>query len=179
MAKHLAEKKKPQKETVKQIHIPQKKSKPAPKRVHRKKAESALMGAMLNKTLDRSFNPSDAAMVVMALALLGVAYFLPTTGLIRLLSFIVPFLIAGYNYLYEAFQEAFMGIVLGRELIVTVACLMAFCGGAYFGAAANYCWCKNNTYQIVGEEDGHQIEIGRDTDDNPIYESKWEIYCIL
>lgn len=136
MAKHLAEKKKPQKETVKQIHIPQKKSKPAPKRVHRKKAESALMGAMLNKTLDRSFNPSDAAMVVMALALLGLAYFLPTRGIIRLLSFIVPFLIAGYNYLYEAFQEAFMGIVLGRELIVTIACLLAFCAGAYVGAAA-------------------------------------------
>ena len=136
MAKHLAEKKQPIKETVKQIHIPQKKSKPAPKRVHKQKTESVLLGAMLNKTLDRSFNPSDAAMAAMALALLVVAYFLPTTGLIRLLSFIVPFLIAGYNYLYEAFQEAFMGIVLGRELIITIACLMAFCAGAYVGGAA-------------------------------------------
>ena len=136
MAKHLAEKKKPIKESVKQIHIPQKKSKPAPKRVDKQKTESVLLGAMLNKTLDRSFNPSDAAMVVMALALLVVAYFLPTKGLVRLLSFIVPFLIAGYNYLYEAFQEAFMGIVLGRELIITVACLMAFCSGAFVGGAA-------------------------------------------
>ena len=137
MAKHLAptKKKKPVRKTAREIRIPQKKSKPAV-RAHKPKTESALQGAMLNKTLDRSFNPSDAGMVIMAIVLLAVAYFLPTKGIVRLLSFLVPFLLAGYNYLYEAFQEAFMGIVLGRELIITIACLLAFCAGAYFGGAA-------------------------------------------
>ena len=91
---------------------------------------------MLNKTLDRKFSPTDLVLTALALVLLITAYFLPTTGLVRLLSFIVPFLLAGYDYLYEAFQEAFLGIVLGRELIVLIAGLMAFCAGAWFGAAS-------------------------------------------
>ena len=91
---------------------------------------------MLNKTLDRRFNPSDFILTGFALLFLIAAYFLPTSGPVRLLTFLVPFLLAGYSYLYEAFQEAFMGIVLGRELIVTLAALMALCAGAWFGAAA-------------------------------------------
>ncbi len=140
MAKHLAaaEKKKPSPpKRDKAIRVPEikiKKKKPANARA--KNRESALSGVMLTKTLDKGFNPYDLLINCLALVLLIVAYFLPTSGLVRLLSFLVPFLLAGYDCLFEAFQEAFMGIVLGRELIITIACLMAFCGGAYFGAAA-------------------------------------------
>ena len=91
---------------------------------------------MLNKTLDRKFSLSELVLALLALVLLVVVFFLPTSGLVRLLSFLVPFLLAGYSYLFEAFQEAFMGIVLGRELIVSVASLMAFCAGSYGGGAA-------------------------------------------
>ena len=140
MAKHLAaaEKKKTAPKTRdRSIRIPELGSRlKNPARPGKKKRESALSGVMLTKTLDKGFNPYDFLITCLSLVLLIVAYFLPTSGLVRLLSFLVPFLLAGYDTLYEAFQEAFMGIVLGRELIITVACLMAFCGGAYFGAAA-------------------------------------------
>ena len=138
MAKHLAktEKKKRPEKPVREIRIPEinlRKRASAPPETERK---DPFQSAMLNKTLDRRFTPSDLFLTLLAVILLVAAYFLPTSGPVRLLSFMVPFLLAGWNYLYEAFQEAFMGIVLGRELIVTVAGLMALCAGAWFGAAA-------------------------------------------
>ena len=139
MAKHLAqaEKKNRPVHAVREIRIPERKSgrKTSAKKKKNARGDS-FQSVMLNKTLDRRFSPSDVALTALALILLVTAYFLPTSGVIRLLSFIVPFLLAGYDYLYEAFQEAFMGIVLGRELIIMIAGLMAFCAGAWFGAAA-------------------------------------------
>lgn len=140
MSKHLAKPEKTKKNPVidfsaKEIHIPEKKQKKKTKS-HVSKAEDTFQTAMLNKTLDRKFSLSELALAIAALVLLVVVNFLPTSGIVRLLSFLVPFLLAGYSYLFEAFQEAFMGIVLGRELIVTVASLMAFCAGSYNGGAA-------------------------------------------
>lgn len=139
MAKHLAhtEKKKRPADIAKEIRVPEIKiaRKPVPAK-KTSKGSDAFQSVMLNKTLDRKFSPTDLVLTALALVLLITAYFLPTTGLVRLLSFIVPFLLAGYDYLYEAFQEAFLGIVLGRELIVLIAGLMAFCAGAWFGAAS-------------------------------------------
>lgn len=140
MSKHLAKPEKTKKNPVidfsaKEIHIPEKKQKKKTKS-HVSKAEDTFQTAMLNKTLDRKFSLSELALAITALVLLVVVNFLPTSGIVRLLSFLVPFLLAGYSYLFEAFQEAFMGIVLGRELIVTVASLMAFCAGSYNGGAA-------------------------------------------
>lgn len=140
MSKHLAKPEKTKKNPIidfsaKEIHIPEKKQKKKTKS-HFSKAEDTFQTAMLNKTLDRKFSLSELALAIAALVLLVVVNFLPTSGVVRLLSFLVPFLLAGYSYLFEAFQEAFMGIVLGRELIVTVASLMAFCAGSYNGGAA-------------------------------------------
>ena len=140
MSKHLAHKEKPKKKPVvdysaREIKIPEKRQR-AKAKSQAPKQEDSFQTAMLNKTLDRKFSVSDLALTGMALILLVVACFLPTSGLVRLLTFLVPFLLAGYSYLFEAFQEAFMGIVLGRELIVTVAGLMAFCAGSYAGGAA-------------------------------------------
>lgn len=139
MAKHLAqtEKKSRPKIVLKEIRFPEniiKKREPVLKK--ESEGTDVFRSVMLNKTLDRKFSLSDLVLTVLALVLLLVAYFLPTKGPVRLLSFLVPFLLAGYSYLYEAFQEAFMGIVLGRELIILIAALMAFCAGAWFGAAA-------------------------------------------
>ena len=138
MAKHLAKTEKqikPEK-PAREIRIPEIKVKKRPAAERETERRDPFQSAMLNKTLDRRFSASDLLLTLLALVLLIVASFLPTTGPVRLLSFIVPFLLAGWNYLYEAFQEAFMGIVLGRELIVTVAGLLALCAGAWFGAAA-------------------------------------------
>ena len=140
MPKHLAQPEKTKRKPVidfsaKEIRIPEKKQKKKAKS-HASKTEDAFQTAMLNKTLDRKFSLSELVLALLALVLLVVVYFLPTSGLVRLLSFLVPFLLAGYSYLFEAFQEAFMGIVLGRELIVSVASLMAFCAGSYGGGAA-------------------------------------------
>lgn len=136
MSKHLAqsEKKKNASSHLKLPRVPEKKN--LPPRRRRKKHGSALEGMMLTKTLDKGFNPTDLILDALAFVLLITAYLLPTSGLVRLLSFIVPFLLSGYDYLIETFQEAFMGSVLGREIIITLACLLAFCAGAWFGAAA-------------------------------------------
>ena len=138
MAKHLAktEKKIKPEKPAREIRIPEIKVKKRPAAERETERRDPFQSAMLNKTLDRRFSASDLLLTLLALVLLIVASFLPTTGPVRLLSFIVPFLLAGWNYLYEAFQEAFMGIVLGRELIVTAAGLLALCAGAWFGAAA-------------------------------------------
>ena len=138
MAKHLAktEKKIKPEKPAREIRIPEIKVKKRPSAERETERRDPFQSAMLNKTIDRRFSASDLLLTLLALVLLIVASFLPTTGPVRLLSFIVPFLLAGWNYLYEAFQEAFMGIVLGRELIVTVAGLLALCAGAWFGAAA-------------------------------------------
>lgn len=138
MAKHLAksEKKVKAAATPKEIRIPEIKTRKKPSADSRTERKDPFQSAMLNKTLDRKFSLSDLVLTALALFLLIAAYFLPTSGPIRLLTFLVPFLLAGYSYLYEAFQEAFMGIVLGRELIITVAGLLALCAGAWFGAAA-------------------------------------------
>ncbi|MBR0208280.1 MAG: cadmium-translocating P-type ATPase [Oscillospiraceae bacterium] len=127
----------PEKTIARAIRIPVTNS--AKKAAARKKeteGSDAFQSVMLNKTLDLRFNTTDLFLTALALILLVIAHFLPTSGPIRLLSFLVPFLLAGYNYLYEAFQEAFMGIVLGRELILMIAVLMALCAGEYLGAAA-------------------------------------------
>lgn len=138
MAKHLAQTEKKEKKKFwdeKVIRIPERKVRKHSSR-HKKTSEDRFQSASLNKTLDRKFSLPDMILTGLAAILLIVVYFLPTVGFVRLLSFLVPFLIAGYSYLFEAFQEAFMGIVLGRELIVTAASLLAFCGGSNFGGAA-------------------------------------------
>ena len=137
MARHLAQPVKPEKKhnTVKEIRIPEKKKRSSA--AHKQhESEDSFQSAMLNKTLDRKFSASDLLLFALAFLSLLAAWLLPTSGLVRLLSFLVPFLLAGYAYLFEAFQEAFMGIVLGRELIVTIASLMAFAAGSPFAGAA-------------------------------------------
>lgn len=138
MAKHLAKNEKIEKpeKKPKEIRIPEIKTKKRAAAGGESSKIDPFQSAMLNKTLDRKLNLSDLVMTGLALIFLIAAYYLPTSGPVRLLTFLVPFLMAGYSYLFEAFQEAFMGIVLGRELIVTIAGLLALCAGAWFGAAA-------------------------------------------
>ena len=162
MSKHLAQKeKKPSAERLeKVIRIPERKSGGKPKASERKRAyEDVLQSAMLSKTLDRKFSLADLVLTGLALILLFAAHFLPTTGLVRFLSFLLPFLLAGYNYLYEALQEAFTGMALGRELIVTVAAAMAFCAGSWFGAAAIMVFLKISDLALAYVEGLHSEKI--------------------
>ena len=143
MAKHLADKGVSQKEKNERRDILIPKREPKRKSAHAAEENfDAFESAMLNKTLDRKFSALDLILAVLSLILLVAAWFLPTSGLVRLLTFLIPFLLAGYSYLFEAFQEAFMGIVLGRELILTAAGLMALCAGSYFGGAAIMVFAK-------------------------------------
>lgn len=162
MGKHLApeakktETKKPRAERVVQIPVrPYVRKGPS-----RRAGEADAPGRdMLNKTLDRTFSTSDLILGALSLFLLILAWFLPTTGLIRLLSFLLPFLLAGYSYLYEAFQEAFLGIVLGRELIVSLASLMAFCGGSSFSGAAVMVFMKLCDLALAFTESLHNEKV--------------------
>lgn len=162
MSKHLAEKEKKvtREKIAKEIRIPvRKKDTKKQAHSHRKSYEDAFQSTMLSKTLDRNFSPTDLVLTALALVLLIAAYFLPTTGLVRLLSFLMPFLLAGYGTLFEAFQEAFMGIVLGRELIMTVASLMAFCAGSWFGGAAIMVFLKIGDLALSYVESLHREKL--------------------
>ena len=91
MPKHLAQPEKTKRKPVidfsaKEIRIPEKKQKKKAKS-HASKTEDAFQTAMLNKTLDRKFSLSELVLALLALVLLVVVYFLPTSGLVRLLSF--------------------------------------------------------------------------------------------
>lgn len=73
-----------------------------------------------------------AASAVMTLIL----YFLPTEGLLRLLLFVVPYLLAGYDVIFDAVKNIFQGNFFGEEFLMTIATLGAFATGDYAEAAA-------------------------------------------
>ena len=63
------------------------------------------------------------------------AYFLPLTGYWRLAAFCVPYLIAGWDVLWEAVKNIFHGRLFDEEFLMSAATLGAFALGEYPEAA--------------------------------------------
>jgi len=78
----------------------------------------------------------SALCIGLSLVLGAAAYLLPTTGWVRLLCFLVPYLIAGYETLREAAEGILRGEVFGEEFLMSVATLGALALGEYPEAVA-------------------------------------------
>ena len=85
---------------------------------------------------DHEFSVRDCLITALAVVLFITAIFLPTSGWLRLITFIVPYLIAGYGVLIEAAEKIIAGELLDEDFLMSIASIGAFCIGEYPEAAA-------------------------------------------
>ncbi len=74
--------------------------------------------------------------IILGAVLLIVAWLLPLEGIWRLLAFLVPYLIVGYETLLHAFQGIIHGEVFDEAFLMSVASIGALCIGEYPEAVA-------------------------------------------
>jgi len=75
-------------------------------------------------------------LVIAGAALLILAWLLPTRGTVRLISFLVPYLVVGFDVLQEAAEKLMHGAMLEEDFLMAVASIGAFCVGEYPEAVA-------------------------------------------
>jgi Cd2+/Zn2+-exporting ATPase len=75
-------------------------------------------------------------LVIAAAALTITAWVLPTAGIMRLFSFLIPYLLVGFGTLKEAAEKLFHGAMLEEDFLMAVASIGAFCVGEYPEAVA-------------------------------------------
>lgn len=80
---------------------------------------------------DRKLSPALVLPVVFAALLLIADMFLPVEGWIRVVSFLLPLLLAGFEALRRIVEKFLLRDLPGEELIVTAACIAAFAIGEY------------------------------------------------
>jgi len=69
--------------------------------------------------------------IILAALLLAICWLLPTKGLLRLLTFLVPYLLVGYDVLLKAGRNILHGQVFDEQFLMAVATLGAFVLGEY------------------------------------------------
>ena len=74
--------------------------------------------------------------IIIASALLLAAFLLPTKGYIRLLIFLVPYIIVGYDVLISAIRNIFHGQMMDEQFLMAIATVGALILGEYGEAAA-------------------------------------------
>lgn len=74
--------------------------------------------------------------ILIAAALFVIAWRLPVEGTARLLVFLVPYLLSGYEVLWKAVKNIFHGEVFDENFLMCVASIGAFCIGEYPEAVA-------------------------------------------
>ncbi len=74
--------------------------------------------------------------ILIAAALFIAAWLVPLEGTVRLLAFLVPYLVAGYEVLWTAIKNIFHGEVFDENFLMCVASIGAFCIGEYPEAVA-------------------------------------------
>lgn len=110
---------------------------PPPKNKHVRPAEQKHMPrASAEKTereslKDKSLSASLVLPVVFAALLLIAALFLPTEGWIRMVSFLLPTLLAGFELFRRTVEKFLARDIPSEELIVTAACAASFAIGEY------------------------------------------------
>ncbi len=85
---------------------------------------------------DEEHGENEKWFVLAGFVLLTAAWLLPTTGILRLCTFLVPYLIVGFGTLREAAEKLFHGAVLEEDFLMAVASIGAFCVGEYPEAVA-------------------------------------------
>ena len=74
--------------------------------------------------------------VSVAMIILLVAVIVPSSGLVRLLSFLIPFFLCGYKVILEAVEKIISGDFLDEDFLMTVSSVCAFLLGEYPEGAA-------------------------------------------
>ena len=69
--------------------------------------------------------------IIAAAVLLAVVWILPTSGILRLLTFLVPYSIVGFGVLKEAAENILHGEVFDEDLLMALATIGAFAIGEY------------------------------------------------
>lgn len=64
--------------------------------------------------------------IVLSAVLLVVAWVLPTDGLLRLLTFLIPYAVAGYDVVFSAIRNILHGQVFDENFLMSVATIGAF-----------------------------------------------------
>ena len=76
------------------------------------------------------------ARVIAAAVLCLAAVFVPVEGIFKFLIFLVPYLIIGYDVLYNAFRNIIHGQIFDEQFLMAIATIGAFAIGEYTEAAA-------------------------------------------
>lgn len=79
----------------------------------------------------RDVNWKDIALPVVAAAALVLVWMLPTTGWVRAVSFLIPYLIGGFDGVMEAIERLANKEFLHKEPLTVLASFAAFAVGAY------------------------------------------------
>lgn len=74
--------------------------------------------------------------IVLGAVLLGIVWVLPTDGVVRLLTFFVPYAIVGYDVVFEALRNIVHGQVFDENFLMSVATIGAFFVADYPEAVA-------------------------------------------
>ena len=74
--------------------------------------------------------------IISAIVLSFVVYFIPVDGIYRLLLFIVPYLVIGYDVLWSALRNIFHGQIFDEKFLMAIATIGAFATGEYPEASA-------------------------------------------
>jgi Cd2+/Zn2+-exporting ATPase len=69
--------------------------------------------------------------ILLSAALLLAAWLLPTAGWVRLVSFLVPYAVAGYDVVWEAVEKIFHGELFEEDFLMALATIGAFAIGEY------------------------------------------------
>lgn len=85
---------------------------------------------------DEGFSVASCVIAAAAFILFVFSWALPTTGALRSLCFIVPYLLAGYKTIYSAVQALRGGEWLDDSLIISITSIVAICLGLVRDAAA-------------------------------------------
>ena len=69
--------------------------------------------------------------IIISLSLFIILLFLKTDGILKLVLFLIPYLIVGYDVLKRAAVNIFHGQVFDENFLMTIATIGAFCLGEY------------------------------------------------
>ena len=72
--------------------------------------------------------------IIVAAVLAAVVYFIPATGWLRLILFLIPYLAVGYEALYKAGRNILHGQIFDENFLMSIATIGAFAIGDYLEA---------------------------------------------
>ena len=79
---------------------------------------------------------TDLIKILLSAVLFAAALIIPTSGTVRILVFLIPYLIVGYEVLWSAIKNILHGEIFDENFLMAVASIGAICIGEYPEAVA-------------------------------------------